>query len=290
MTSAERAALPGIDARRADLLPAGALLVTTVLDLTGLDELVGLRVGPARRHGARRHRSPQPGRVDRRPPGHAAGVGARPCAGAAAGTRRTPTKVARLAGGAVRRHLAAARPRATTGSCSSSAALLHDIGEHVSKEGHERHTAYLIENGRLRGFSPDEVAVLACLGRFHKRGTPKLSFEPYAALRPADRNGSPSWSPCSRSPTASTAATAARSATSRCITTPRGRGRGRGRRRHRPRAVGPAAEARVVRAGLRVPARRRRCPNGAGPRGGLGDPGGQPVMILDRLAAVVPGP
>ena len=53
-------------------------------------------------------------------------------------------------------------------------ALLHDIGEHVSMEGHERHTAYLIENGRLRGFRPDEVAVLACLGRFHKRGEPRF--------------------------------------------------------------------------------------------------------------------
>ena len=67
-------------------------------------------------------------------------------------------------------------------------ALLHDIGEHVSMEGHERHTAYLIENGRLRGFRPDEVAVLACLGRFHKRGSPKPSFEPFGRLSSADRD------------------------------------------------------------------------------------------------------
>jgi exopolyphosphatase/guanosine-5'-triphosphate,3'-diphosphate pyrophosphatase len=66
-------------------------------------------------------------------------------------------------------------------------ALLHDIGEYVSMEGHERHTAYLIENGRLRGFTPDEVSMLACLGRFHKRGTPKPSFEPYSRLSSDDR-------------------------------------------------------------------------------------------------------
>ncbi len=66
-------------------------------------------------------------------------------------------------------------------------ALMHDIGEHVSKDGHERHTAYLIENGRLRGFRPDEIDVLACLGRFHKRGNPKASFQPYARLRGADQ-------------------------------------------------------------------------------------------------------
>jgi exopolyphosphatase/guanosine-5'-triphosphate,3'-diphosphate pyrophosphatase len=68
------------------------------------------------------------------------------------------------------------------------AALLHDIGEHISREGHERHTAYLIENGRLRGFRPDEVALLACLGRFHKRGSPKLSYGPYARLSGSQRD------------------------------------------------------------------------------------------------------
>ena len=67
-------------------------------------------------------------------------------------------------------------------------ALLHDIGEHVAMEGHERHTAYLIENGRLRGFRPDETAVLACLGRFHKRGSPKVSFQPYSHLSSANRD------------------------------------------------------------------------------------------------------
>ena len=55
-------------------------------------------------------------------------------------------------------------------------------------EGHHKHTAYLIEHGRLRGFDPDEVAVLASLGRFHRRGEPKLSFGPFAGLDPAVRD------------------------------------------------------------------------------------------------------
>jgi exopolyphosphatase / guanosine-5'-triphosphate,3'-diphosphate pyrophosphatase len=67
-------------------------------------------------------------------------------------------------------------------------ALLHDIGEHVSVEGHDKHTAYLIQHGRLRGFSPQEVAVLASLGRFHRRGNPKMSFPPFASLSPSRRD------------------------------------------------------------------------------------------------------
>jgi exopolyphosphatase/guanosine-5'-triphosphate,3'-diphosphate pyrophosphatase len=61
-------------------------------------------------------------------------------------------------------------------------ALLHDIGEHVATEGHHKHTAYLIEHARLRGFAPEEVGVLACLGRFHRRGDPKASFPPFGAM------------------------------------------------------------------------------------------------------------
>ena len=66
-------------------------------------------------------------------------------------------------------------------------ALLHDIGEHISRQDHDRHTAYLIEHGGLRGFSPQEVRILATMGRYHVHGTPKPTFEPFAQLRKPDR-------------------------------------------------------------------------------------------------------
>ncbi len=61
-------------------------------------------------------------------------------------------------------------------------ALLHDIGEHIAMEDHDRHSAYLIENSRLRGFTPQEKWVLVCLGRFHRRGYPKPDFAPFDHL------------------------------------------------------------------------------------------------------------
>ena len=66
-------------------------------------------------------------------------------------------------------------------------ALLHDIGDHVSADDHHKHTAYLIEHACLRGFSPDEVAVLASLGRFHRRGDLKTSYGPYRSISKVDR-------------------------------------------------------------------------------------------------------
>ena len=55
------------------------------------------------------------------------------------------------------------------------AALLHDIGEHVSHENHDRHAAYLVAHGQLRGFDPGEILVLTALVRWHRRGEPKGS-------------------------------------------------------------------------------------------------------------------
>jgi exopolyphosphatase/guanosine-5'-triphosphate,3'-diphosphate pyrophosphatase len=62
------------------------------------------------------------------------------------------------------------------------AALLHDIGTHISYERHHRHSYYLIKNGDLRGFDPDEIEVVALVARYHRRGTPKRSHEEYSKL------------------------------------------------------------------------------------------------------------
>ena len=59
---------------------------------------------------------------------------------------------------------------------------------HVSADDHHKHTAYLIEHSCLPDFSPDEVSVLASLGRFHRRGDLKTSYGPYRALDGARRD------------------------------------------------------------------------------------------------------
>jgi exopolyphosphatase/guanosine-5'-triphosphate,3'-diphosphate pyrophosphatase len=62
------------------------------------------------------------------------------------------------------------------------AALLHDVGHHISYPGHHKHTYYLIKNGDLRGFSPLEVEILANVARYHRRGLPRKKHEGYASL------------------------------------------------------------------------------------------------------------
>ncbi|MDP9073787.1 MAG: Ppx/GppA family phosphatase [Actinomycetota bacterium] len=186
LTAAERQRLPGVDARRADLLPAGSLLVATVMELSGLDELTGcewaLREGivlDAIGHHSQGDWSGEPRTLRRE---SVLNLGRR-CNWQEQHARQVARLAVDLFDGLTEVHGLGPHDR----ELLELGAQLHDIGEHVSVEGHDKHTAYLIQHGRLRGFAPDEVAVLASLGRFHRRGNPKLSFEPFGSLPPARR-------------------------------------------------------------------------------------------------------
>ena len=63
------------------------------------------------------------------------------------------------------------------------AAILHDIGVHISYEQHHKHSYYLIKNGDLRGFDPDEIEAMSLIARYHRQATPKRSHESFGDLR-----------------------------------------------------------------------------------------------------------
>src|SRR5688572_17309163 len=53
---------------------------------------------------------------------------------------------------------------------------------HISYERHHRHSYYIIKNGDLRGFEPEEIDVIALVARYHRRGTPQRRQDGYAEL------------------------------------------------------------------------------------------------------------
>jgi exopolyphosphatase / guanosine-5'-triphosphate,3'-diphosphate pyrophosphatase len=63
------------------------------------------------------------------------------------------------------------------------AALLHDIGVHISYERHHKHSYYLIKNGDLRGFEPDEIDIIALIARYHRRAVPNRRHEEFGDLK-----------------------------------------------------------------------------------------------------------
>lgn len=67
------------------------------------------------------------------------------------------------------------------------AALLHDIGYHVSFDAHHKHGWYLIKNSELAGFAPEEVDILACVARYHRKRGPKKRDSSMSGLSGEDR-------------------------------------------------------------------------------------------------------
>ena len=56
-----------------------------------------------------------------------------------------------------------------------AACILHDIGTAVDYDDHHKHSRYLILNAGLPGFTPREVALIALIARYHRKGAPDAS-------------------------------------------------------------------------------------------------------------------
>jgi exopolyphosphatase/guanosine-5'-triphosphate,3'-diphosphate pyrophosphatase len=185
LTSAGRAKLPGVDARRADQIACGSLVLGTIMKRFGFEELMvgewalreGIVLDAIRRHEVSAWTN------DAEAVRRSSVLGlARRCNADEAHGEQVARLALALFDGTQPLHRMGEAER----ELLEHAAVLHDIGEHVAVEAHHKHTAYLIEHGKLRGFSPEDIDVLATLGRFHRRNDPKPSFEPFGRL-PTDR-------------------------------------------------------------------------------------------------------
>ncbi|MEZ5287986.1 MAG: Ppx/GppA phosphatase family protein [Vicinamibacterales bacterium] len=183
----ERLALPGLDPRRADIIVPGAILFDTLVRKLGAKEVtlcdLALREGLVLDyiHGHRKDIA----RVDRYPDvrRRSAVELAERCQWEADHSRQ----VARISLAIFDQTRALHGLGDREQEWLEYAALLHDIGNHISYERHHRHSYYLIKNGDLRGFEPVEIEIIALVARYHRRGRPKKSHDGYADLSPEQR-------------------------------------------------------------------------------------------------------
>jgi len=68
-----------------------------------------------------------------------------------------------------------------------SAAMLHEIGLFVSHDQHHRHSYYLIRNAELLGFTENEKEIIANVARYHRKSHPKMKHEGYRKLDADDQ-------------------------------------------------------------------------------------------------------
>jgi len=64
----------------------------------------------------------------------------------------------------------------------SDAAMLHDIGYHISYDKHNKHSYHLIEHAELLGMTPSEQLVVANIARYHRGAEPKKKHVNYGNL------------------------------------------------------------------------------------------------------------
>src|SRR3954452_328437 len=179
----ERLQMPGLDPRRADLNVAGSILLDTILRRLGAVDLTlcdlalreGLVLDYIHRNTARIRK------IERYPDVR----------------RRSVIELAERCGYWAEHAQHVARlalsmfdqTRSVHGLTDRErewleyAALLHDIGVHISAARHHPDSYYLIKNGDLRGFAPQEIEVMALIARYHRQATPKKSHDGYGDLR-----------------------------------------------------------------------------------------------------------
>ena len=68
------------------------------------------------------------------------------------------------------------------GKLLEASAYLHDIGHFVSGTGHHKHSAYLVANSDLPGFTDKERLTIAALCRFHRKSMPQPSHSQFQEL------------------------------------------------------------------------------------------------------------
>jgi len=179
----ERLKVPGLEPRRADLAVAGSILLDAIVRRLGAEDVtlcdLSLREGLILDYIAR-HRK-QIAQADRYPD-----VRRRSVFELAERCNYWPEhaqQVARLA------TMLFDQTRSVHGMTDHErewleyAGILHDIGVHISYERHHKHSYYLIKNGDLRGFDPEEVESIALIARYHRQAPPKRTHEHYGDFK-----------------------------------------------------------------------------------------------------------
>jgi exopolyphosphatase/guanosine-5'-triphosphate,3'-diphosphate pyrophosphatase len=182
LTLAERNKLSGLDPRRADTIIPGAILIRAILELSGVDQATlcepALREGIIADYVAKNRPGIQ--LVEEFPDQRRRSVMelARRCHYPETHSHH----VARLALSIFH------QTRELHGLTNSDsllleyATVLHDIGFHISGSRHHRHAHYLISTSDMRGFSQEEIQIVALIARYHRKTAPKKSHPEFSDL------------------------------------------------------------------------------------------------------------
>jgi exopolyphosphatase / guanosine-5'-triphosphate,3'-diphosphate pyrophosphatase len=73
------------------------------------------------------------------------------------------------------------------GEWLSAAAMLYEVGDYVNRNGHHRHTHYIISNSEILGYTPQQRRIIAAIARYLGKSRPATEDGPIKAIDSADR-------------------------------------------------------------------------------------------------------
>jgi exopolyphosphatase/guanosine-5'-triphosphate,3'-diphosphate pyrophosphatase len=69
----------------------------------------------------------------------------------------------------------------------SAAALLYEVGDYVNRNGHHRHTYYIISNSEILGYTPQQRRIIGSIARYLGKSRPAPGDGPMSALSPEEQ-------------------------------------------------------------------------------------------------------
>lgn len=181
----ERAALPGIDGRRSEIIVAGAMILRELARSLGAAEMTFSEY--ALREGVLLDSLQRLGSV--------------PSVALVEAERDSVTKIARRCSVDLDRmaHINGVALALFRGSAKfhgfdmraeqllEAAATLWSTGLAVSHSRYQHHSYYIVRNADLMGFTDEQVEVIALACRYHRKGSPKPTHDGFSRLDDTDR-------------------------------------------------------------------------------------------------------
>jgi exopolyphosphatase/guanosine-5'-triphosphate,3'-diphosphate pyrophosphatase len=69
----------------------------------------------------------------------------------------------------------------------SAAAMLYEVGDYVNRNGHHRHTYYIIANSEILGYTPQQRRIIGSIARYLGKSRPTPGDGPMSGLSPEEQ-------------------------------------------------------------------------------------------------------
>ncbi|MGA3090843.1 MAG: Ppx/GppA phosphatase family protein [Terriglobales bacterium] len=69
----------------------------------------------------------------------------------------------------------------------SAAAMLYEVGDYVNRNGHHRHTYYIIANSEILGYTPQQRRIIGSIARYLGKSRPTPGEGPMSTLNPEEQ-------------------------------------------------------------------------------------------------------